>query len=170
MIDLYSLINEVDRMTDPTRPNIQLIIGGGKILISGRPHSHIGRYQLQLEDVTLAELKAGMRLLAAHNVAKEVDTIYDYYGKTIPTKAAIKIATPMGMLGKRGMAINLQKGHLTIVCDQYGMEREVQQFRTTLTDAVKAVRLNNSLRKQRYKTKVKYKKKERAFILVGVQS
>lgn len=176
---LYSLVTEADRMTvslikemgriNPHCENTQFIIGNGHLIVSSRPHSHIGKYDLQLENVTLVELKSAVELLEANAVVKQVSRVYDYYNTEVRTDAQVRMATPTGILAKRGMAVELRNGKIALVCDQYGAENELAKLRTTLTDAVKTIRLKNTLQKQKYRTTIKYKQAERAFILVGVQ-
>lgn len=159
--------DELDKITSRDYPNIQIIIRGD-VWIAGRPHSNVARIKMKLEQVTGHELELAVGLLEKEGLVLKTGNIQDYYGRNINT-TGIKLKLPSGTLNKRGLAIELKQGKLEIVTDPYGSKAEVKQFKNTLTDAVKTVRMANGLNKMKYNVKTRYDQKDKSFMLVGVQ-
>jgi hypothetical protein len=166
--------NELDEMVKEMlknraghrKMNVQFIFGGGDALMAGYPHSHIGKYSMDLENVTEQELEIAVKFLCANGLATKVDEIHDYYGNAHNIEAPVKLKFK-GL--NRGMAVKIENGKPTIVSDIYGFENDVEKFKTLMSDTIKAVRTRQGLAKQRYKTSMKYSQKTKEILLVGVQ-
>lgn len=146
--------------------NIEFIIQNGTIFQFGYPHSHIGKYTLELTNVTKQELDLAIKFLLENKLAEQTGQVSDFYGTAVKENAFTRLKLKNF---NRGIGVNLRNGKVELTYDGFGAEREVREFTNALNDAVKAVRLRNSLQKMRYNTKMQYNKDQNAITLVGVQ-
>lgn len=151
------------------RHNIQYIIfNSGEILRFGYPHSHIGKYTLDIKNLTESELKKAIDLMVKNEVVEKTNKIFDFYNREIDTKGMkLKLKSPV--MNRRGLAVEFDNGQFKIVCDNYQAQGELAEFQKSLENAVKTVRISNNLIKMRYTPRIAYNKQEKSYIVVGVQ-
>ena len=152
----------------PGRRNIAFILAGGRGEITAWPHSHIGRYKLDLTNVTKEELELAVKWLAEQGLVEVGGRAVDVTGRSygVPRDAVVVRNTAFA----RGVAFAVQNGRLVAYGDPWGKQAAWDELVTLVQDAVKAVKLARGLRHMGYHVQAAWNRQERAIVLVGVEA
>lgn len=165
---MYHLFNFLDEIT-PNKQNIQIVIKNGFYYISGKPHSHIGKYAIKVEQLSQSEFDILVQLLINNGVFQSIENLSDFEGRITNTKG-IRLKTKNGIFAKRGFGLELDRnGNVNIAADKWKAQEDFEDLENVITDAITTAKMVSSMQEMNYEVDVNYDEEEKAFLMVGVQ-
>lgn len=104
--------------------------------------SHLRTCSLEIRDANAEVLKEAVRLIAETNSLEVTDTIQDYNNNPVKVLTGVK-----GEATTRGYGVNINKGKIQVVGDDYAQKMRLEQFQTAVNQNYQAVAFARAFRR-----------------------